>query len=146
MDRSPVVTILAGRTRRLWQPLLQQLRIAHELGQRCVLIVPEHYTLQAERALISGLGTQGLLLAEVLSPSRLIQRVRDRAGTGGGAHARVSARRRDQRSASSTDAAHRSSAASSTSTGRTAIAPSTAMSESVTRSSVSSARVFRPQA
>jgi len=82
MDRSPVVTILAGRTRRLWQPLLQQLRIAHELGQRCVLIVPEHYTLQAERALISGLGTQGLLLAEVLSPSRLIQRVRDRAGTG----------------------------------------------------------------
>lgn len=82
MDHSGNVTILAGRTRRLWQPLLQQLRIAHELGGRCLLIVPEHYTLQAERALISDLGANGLLTIEVLSPSRLVQRVRDRAGTG----------------------------------------------------------------
>ncbi|NLB39013.1 MAG: hypothetical protein GX810_07185, partial [Clostridiales bacterium] len=76
------VTILAGRTRRLWQPLLQQLRIADQLGGRCLLIVPEHYTLQAERALISDLGANGLLSIEVLSPSRLVQRVRDRAGAG----------------------------------------------------------------
>ena len=82
MNTQRAVTILAGRTRRLWQPLLQQLRIAHELGGRCLLIVPEHYTWQAERALIRDLGANGLLTAEVLSPSRLVQRVRDRAGAG----------------------------------------------------------------
>lgn len=82
MEAQGGVTILAGRTRRLWQPMLQQLRIAHDTGERCLLIVPEHYTLQAERALITGLGANGLLFSEVLSPSRLVQRVRDRAGAG----------------------------------------------------------------
>lgn len=56
------------------------LRFAAEDGKRLV-IVPEQYTLQTERDLIDGLQAKGFFDLEVLSPSRLTERVFALAGT-----------------------------------------------------------------
>jgi len=44
-------------------------------GEQAVLIVPEQNTLQAERELIESINVQGLISAQVLSPSRLMDYV-----------------------------------------------------------------------
>ena len=66
LGRSP------GQTRAL---LIQRLGRASEGGAPCFMIVPEQYTLQAERDIIAALGLEGLLGIEVLSFSRLAHRV-----------------------------------------------------------------------
>ncbi len=75
-----MLSVIAGRTGRLWAPLSERLRAAYAAGGDCAVIVPEQYTLQAERDLIADLGVPGFFRLEVLSPSRLMQRVRDRLG------------------------------------------------------------------
>lgn len=55
--------------------LYDRLGEAHKKGVPCVMIVPEQYTLQAERDIIGHLGLKGLLGIEVLSFSRLAHRV-----------------------------------------------------------------------
>ncbi|MGI6690367.1 MAG: PD-(D/E)XK nuclease family protein [Christensenellales bacterium] len=76
-------TIYAGRTRRTWQPLIRQLKSAYDAGAEIVLLVPEHYTLQAERDIVADLNITGFFRIDVLSPKRLMQRIADRAGTSG---------------------------------------------------------------
>ena len=52
-------------------------------GGKAIIIVPEQYTLQTERELMSGLGLPGFFDLEVLSPSRLTERVFALAGSDG---------------------------------------------------------------
>ncbi|MBE5786065.1 MAG: hypothetical protein E7324_00830 [Clostridiales bacterium] len=52
-------------------------------GGRILVVVPEQYTLQTERELMDGLGTAGFFDLEVLSPSRLTERVFAQAGADG---------------------------------------------------------------
>ncbi len=53
------------------------------LGGKMIVIVPEQYTLQTERELMDGLGVKGFFDLEVLSPSRLTERVFALAGSDG---------------------------------------------------------------
>lgn len=52
-------------------------------GGRLMVLVPEQFTLQTERDLMDGLGTEGFFDIEVLSPSRLKERVFALAGMSG---------------------------------------------------------------
>jgi len=52
-------------------------------ARRMLVIVPEQYTLQTERELMDGLGAPGFFDLEVLSPSRLTERVFAVAGADG---------------------------------------------------------------
>ena len=49
-------------------------------GEALILLVPEQYTLQAERDLIAALGSQGIMQVEVMSFSSLGRRVLQDAG------------------------------------------------------------------
>ena len=70
-----MLTIHGGRTRRLWPHLLSAVAAARAQAVRCVLLVPEQYTLQAERDLIDGLRLPGFFDIEVFSLSRFVQRL-----------------------------------------------------------------------
>lgn len=70
-----MLTILGARTRRLWPQLREQVARSREQGRRCLLLVPEQYTLQAERDLIRELALPGFFEIEVFSLSRFIQRL-----------------------------------------------------------------------
>ncbi|MBQ9265287.1 MAG: PD-(D/E)XK nuclease family protein [Clostridia bacterium] len=52
-------------------------------AQKMLVIVPEQYTLQTERELLDGLNAPGFFDLEVLSPSRLTERVFAQAGSDG---------------------------------------------------------------
>lgn len=69
-----MLTIHGGRTRRLWPELLKTMAASRREDIRCVLLVPEQYTLQAERDIIAGLRLPGFFDIEVWSLSRFIQR------------------------------------------------------------------------
>ena len=70
-----MVTIHGGRTHTLWPELEKEAANSRAGGKRCLLIVPEQYTLQAEKDLISGLHLKGFFDIEVFSYSRFIQRL-----------------------------------------------------------------------
>lgn len=74
------VRIWGGRAGQLLPQLLPEIGRAHQAGKRVLLLVPEQYTLQAERELIDGLALPGLIDLDVLSPRRLSQRIRERGG------------------------------------------------------------------
>ncbi len=77
------VTILGGRMHRLLPHIITQIGWLHFKGETCLLLVPEQYTLQAEVDLIRRLDMPGFFNIQVLSPSRLTQRIFDAAGTDG---------------------------------------------------------------
>lgn len=70
-----MLTIHGGRTRRLWPQMQRMIADSRRDNLRCILFVPEQYTLQAERDLISGLRLKGFFDIEVISPTRFIQRL-----------------------------------------------------------------------
>lgn len=70
-----MLTIYGGRTRRLWPFMQQMIAESRAEGVRCILFVPEQYTLQAERDLISGLSLRGFFDIEVISLTRFVQRL-----------------------------------------------------------------------
>ena len=72
--------IIGGRAGRLLPHILPQIDQARRAGTRVILLVPEQYTLQAEREIIAGLNLPGLLDVEVLSPRRLTRRIRESGG------------------------------------------------------------------
>ena len=74
------VRIIGGRAGRLLPYILPQIDEARKAGTRVILLVPEQYTLQAEREIIAGLNLPGLLDVEVLSPRRLTRRIRESGG------------------------------------------------------------------
>ncbi len=71
-----MLTILGGEKETLRQRLIA---LAKDAG-RMLVIVPEQYTLQTERDLMDSLDAPGFFDLEVLSPSRLTERVFARAG------------------------------------------------------------------
>lgn len=75
--------IIRGRAGRLWPVITTGIAESRKNGRPCILLVPEQYTLQAEKDLIAGLQLNGLLDIDVLSPQRLQQRVQEYAGSSG---------------------------------------------------------------
>ena len=76
------VQILGGRAGQILPHLLRLIGEQYAQRQRIILLVPEQYTLQAERELIEGLKRPGLIDLDVLSPRRLSRRVAERGGRG----------------------------------------------------------------
>lgn len=77
------VTILGGRAHRLLPHIIPLIGKWYHQGEVCLLLVPEQYTLQAEVELIRRLELPGFFNIQVLSPSRLTQRIFDAAGSDG---------------------------------------------------------------
>ena len=76
------IRIIGDRNGRVWPLVLRTARESREAGRKLILYVPEQMTLQAERDLITGLGLPGLLEMQVISPRKLRQQVKERAGAG----------------------------------------------------------------
>jgi ATP-dependent helicase/nuclease subunit B len=68
----------SGKSHRVLQEIDQCLRAGGE--ERLILLVPEQFTLQAERDLIQKLNLPGIMRVEVLSFTRLAQRVFNEVG------------------------------------------------------------------
>ena len=77
------VLLQGGRAGRIRPWLYERIGADYAAGRRVLLLVPELYTLQAERELIRYLKIPGFLNMEVLSPTRLRQRIAAGAGWGG---------------------------------------------------------------
>ena len=74
-EEETMLTIHGGRVAALWPALQKEVAAARANNRRCLLIVPEQYTLQAEKDLIAGLSLKGFFDIEVFSYSRFIQRL-----------------------------------------------------------------------
>lgn len=74
------VRILGGRAGQILPHILPEIDRSRREGRRVMLLVPEQYTLQAERELIDGLNLPGLIDVDVLSPRRLNRRIHERGG------------------------------------------------------------------
>ncbi|MBQ8201020.1 MAG: PD-(D/E)XK nuclease family protein [Clostridia bacterium] len=79
----PQVQIVGARAGQLLPYILPQVKECHARGGRVILLVPEQYTLQAERELVEGLALPGLMDIDVLSPRRLTRRIREAGGHNG---------------------------------------------------------------
>lgn len=77
------VRIIGARAGELTPFLLAEIGACRNEGVRALLLVPEQYTLQAERELIEGLRLPGLIDVDVLSPRRLTRLIRERGGHDG---------------------------------------------------------------
>ena len=77
------VRIQGGRAGQILPQMLPEIGQCYEAGQRILLLVPEQYTLQAERELVDGLDLPGLLDLDVLSPRRLTRLIREHGGHDG---------------------------------------------------------------
>ncbi len=71
--------IVTSRTGRLWGAVEEQLKKSYHSGKKVLLLVPEQITLQVERDAMKSLGVKGFFRLQVLSPSRLMKVVFDRA-------------------------------------------------------------------
>lgn len=76
----PEVRVITARPHRLLRPILRKIGELHRNGEPCMLLVPEQFTLQAERELLGQLNLKGLFSIEVVSPTRLRRRVTASAG------------------------------------------------------------------
>ncbi len=76
------VELLGIRAAQTLPCLLEDIRAKREQGICVAVLVPEQYTLQAERELIEGLQLPGLMDLDVMSPRRLDRLIRERAGGG----------------------------------------------------------------
>lgn len=74
------VRILGARAGQILPHILPEIDRSRKEGRRVFLLVPEQYTLQAERELIENLHLPGLIDVDVLSPRRLHRRIHERAG------------------------------------------------------------------
>ena len=72
--------LLTGRPHRLLGPVIDEIGALSGRGERCMLLVPSQYTLQAELEVMNRLDVPGSFLIDVLSPTRLQSRVFERAG------------------------------------------------------------------
>lgn len=77
-----MLTVLTGRSRRLWPRVVEEIGVALAAGEeRLLLLVPGQFTLAAELELVDRLNLPGFFAVEVLSPARLMTRVFSLAGT-----------------------------------------------------------------
>ena len=77
------VTILTARAHRLFAPVVDALGRCAKRGEDVLLLVPEQFTLAAERGVMERLSLTGMFLIDVMSPSRLAEHVLDAAGRDG---------------------------------------------------------------
>lgn len=77
------VRILHGRAGQVWAPMLREIASQRARGLKVMLLVPEQYTLQAERDLMEDLRLNGLYELDVVSPSRLRNLIREFGGSAG---------------------------------------------------------------
>ncbi|MDD3411303.1 MAG: PD-(D/E)XK nuclease family protein [Eubacteriales bacterium] len=75
-----MIQVLTGRAHRLLAPVIERIGALHRQDKPCILLVPEQFTLQAERELMDRLKLDGFFTIDVLSPSRLSRRVLERTG------------------------------------------------------------------
>ena len=80
-----MLKVLYGKEEALRLELLRMARRAAAEGKHLEVVVPEMATLQTEEMLLTGLGAVGSFDLEVLSPSRLSERVFEREGQGSSA-------------------------------------------------------------
>lgn len=74
--------IFYGDPQSLRHHMTNCIRTALEKGQKCLVLVPEMATLKTERELLSALQLQGFFDVQVLSPSRMSERVFEQEGMG----------------------------------------------------------------
>ncbi|MBR5287068.1 MAG: PD-(D/E)XK nuclease family protein [Clostridia bacterium] len=72
--------VITARPHRLLGNVIDRIGALIAQGERCMLIVPSQFTLQAEVEVMQRLNLPGSFLIDVLSPSRLRSRVFERAG------------------------------------------------------------------
>jgi len=77
------VRILTARPHRLFPAVVSELGSLEKQDQKVILLVPEQFTLAAEQELMHRLHLDGMFLIDVLSPSRLYERVLSAAGRDG---------------------------------------------------------------
>ena len=77
------VRILGARAGQILPQIVPEIGRFHAQGGRVILLVPEQYTLQAERELVDRLHLPGLMDMDVLSPRRLTNLVREKGGHDG---------------------------------------------------------------
>ena len=77
------VRILTARPHRLFPSIVEELGQCMKQGQPAILLVPEQFTLAAERELMDRLHLEGMFALEVLSPSRLYEHILSDAGRDG---------------------------------------------------------------
>ncbi|MBQ7867540.1 MAG: PD-(D/E)XK nuclease family protein [Clostridia bacterium] len=77
------IRILTARPHRLFPTVVEEIGLYEKQGQRVLLLVPEQFTLAAERELMQRLQLDGMFLTDVLSPSRLYDHVLTAAGRDG---------------------------------------------------------------
>ncbi len=77
-----MLKVLYGKEEALKREMLRLARRAAEEGKRLEILVPEMATLKTEVELLTGLKAAGSFDTEVLSPSRLSERVFEREGQG----------------------------------------------------------------
>ena len=77
----PDIRIWMARAHRLFAPVAQAIGTLHRQNKPCILLVPEQFTLQAERELLDRLQLTGFFTIDVLSPSRLAGKVLAAVGT-----------------------------------------------------------------
>ncbi len=75
------VVIRAGRAGQTLPEVIRGIGQQYAAHEKIVLLVPEQYTLQAERELIEQLNLPGYFDMDVLSPSRLRRRIRETGGS-----------------------------------------------------------------
>lgn len=69
------VNIYGYRLNSALKPMLKKIKSIVDNNENAIVLVPEHYTLQAEKDLMYGLHLHGLFNVEVLSPKRLQTRI-----------------------------------------------------------------------
>ena len=74
------IELIGGRAGRTLPFLLEGVRRQKTGGGRIVVLVPEQYTLQAERELMQSLQLPGMLDLDVVSPTKLRRLIRERGG------------------------------------------------------------------
>ena len=77
-----MLQVIYGRERALKRERLLRVRAAMDAGERIMVLVPEMATLQTEAELLEGLGLEGSFDLEVLSPSRLCEKLFEQKGQG----------------------------------------------------------------
>ncbi len=77
------VRIWTARAHRLLSPIIQEIGRLYKAGQLCILLVPEQFTLQAERELMTRLKLTAFFTIQVLSPSRLSEHALSLTGSDG---------------------------------------------------------------
>lgn len=74
------VRIITSRPHRLFQHIVREIGMKFKQNEPTILLVPEQFTLQAERELMQRLHLHGFFTINVLSPSRLYEHVLEAAG------------------------------------------------------------------